>query len=51
MTFGAEPWGCGEKDAHKIIAKFLDAGGNFIDTADVYAGARPRKSSAPTCPT
>ena len=40
MTFGAEPWGCGEKEAHKIIEKYLDAGGNFIDTADVYAGGR-----------
>lgn len=27
-------------DAKKIIDRFLDAGGNHIDTADVYAGGR-----------
>jgi len=26
--------------AREIIARYLDAGGNFIDTADVYAGGR-----------
>jgi aryl-alcohol dehydrogenase-like predicted oxidoreductase len=33
MTFGREldEWGSGE-----IISRFLEAGGNFIDTADVY---------------
>ena len=40
MTFGAEPWGCGEKEAHGIIAKYLEAGGNFLDAADVYAGGK-----------
>mgnify|MGYP001797610222 CR=1 FL=1 len=29
-----------EKDAVKIIDRFLDAGGNHIDTADAYAGGR-----------
>lgn len=38
MTFGASPWGCAEKEAHEIMRKYLEAGGNFIDTADVYAG-------------
>ena len=34
MTFGRE---LGDEGSRKIIARFLDAGGNFIDTADVYA--------------
>ena len=34
MTFGRE---LDEKGSREIIASFLDAGGNFIDTADVYA--------------
>jgi aryl-alcohol dehydrogenase-like predicted oxidoreductase len=42
MSFGedgAPPW-CDEPQARRIIDAFLDAGGNFIDTADVYtAGA------------
>jgi aryl-alcohol dehydrogenase-like predicted oxidoreductase len=40
MTFGAEHWGCGEPVAHDILKAYLDAGGNFIDCADVYAGGR-----------
>ena len=35
MTFGRE---VDEEGSREIIARFLDAGGNFIDTADVYAG-------------
>jgi aryl-alcohol dehydrogenase-like predicted oxidoreductase len=34
MTFGRE---LAEEGSREIIARFLDAGGNFIDTADVYA--------------
>jgi aryl-alcohol dehydrogenase-like predicted oxidoreductase len=37
MTFGNRDWGCDEPTAHKIVDRFLDAGGNFIDTADVYS--------------
>ncbi len=33
MTFGAET---DEPDAHAILDRFVDAGGTFIDTADVY---------------
>lgn len=40
MTFGAENWGCGEAEAHDILKAYIDAGGNFIDCADVYAGGR-----------
>jgi aryl-alcohol dehydrogenase-like predicted oxidoreductase len=37
MTFGNEQWGCDEVTSRRIVDRFLDAGGNFIDTADVYA--------------
>lgn len=37
MTFGAQGWGCDEKESHHILAAYLDAGGNMIDCADVYA--------------
>ena len=34
MTFGAES---DEKVAHEQLDRFLEEGGNFVDTADVYA--------------
>lgn len=37
MTFGAQGWGCDEKESHRIMAAYLEAGGNMIDCADVYA--------------
>jgi aryl-alcohol dehydrogenase-like predicted oxidoreductase len=40
MTFGAADWGCDESESHAIMKKYLDAGGNFLDSADVYAGGR-----------
>jgi aryl-alcohol dehydrogenase-like predicted oxidoreductase len=40
MTFGAGDWGCDEKTAHQIMKQYLDAGGNHLDAADVYAGGR-----------
>jgi aryl-alcohol dehydrogenase-like predicted oxidoreductase len=40
MTFGAGSWGCDEREAHAILKLYLDAGGNFIDGADVYAGGK-----------
>jgi aryl-alcohol dehydrogenase-like predicted oxidoreductase len=40
MTFGAVGWGCDEKEAHAIMRKYLDAGGNLLDCADVYSGGR-----------
>lgn len=38
MTFGMAGWGCDEPTSLRMIDRFLDAGGNFIDTADLYAG-------------
>ena len=40
MTFGTADWGCDEKDSHAILKSYLDNGGNFIDTADVYAAGK-----------
>src|SRR5262249_20304419 len=37
MTFGNTAWGCDEPTSARIVSRFLDAGGNFIDTADVYS--------------
>jgi aryl-alcohol dehydrogenase-like predicted oxidoreductase len=36
MTFGAAEWGCDESTAIRLVHRYLDAGGNFIDTADGY---------------
>ena len=38
MIFGDEARGADEPTAIRMIHQFLDAGGNFIDTADVYVG-------------
>lgn len=45
MTFGSEAGprtvpGADEAESLKVIARFLDQGGNFIDTADGYANGR-----------
>lgn len=37
MTFGTEwGWGSDKEPAGRIFAEYLDAGGNFVDTADRY---------------
>lgn len=39
MTFGTEwGWGSPKEAAHQMLARYLDRGGNFIDTADGYTG-------------
>ncbi|NIV30851.1 MAG: aldo/keto reductase [Anaerolineae bacterium] len=38
MIFGDEERGTDEPTAIRMVHQFLDAGGNFIDTADVYVG-------------
>ena len=40
MTFGTARWGSGEVESQAIFHAYLDAGGNFIDTADVYSSGR-----------
>jgi aryl-alcohol dehydrogenase-like predicted oxidoreductase len=36
MTFGNTEWGTDESESRRIVDAFIDAGHNFIDTADVY---------------
>ena len=38
MTFGAARWGLDEAGSRAVFASYVERGGNFIDTADVYAG-------------
>ena len=38
MTFGTGDWGAGEADSRQIFDAYRNAGGNFVDTADVYSG-------------
>jgi aryl-alcohol dehydrogenase-like predicted oxidoreductase len=37
MTFGNTQWGCDEPTSRRLVDRFLDVGGNFVDTADVYS--------------
>jgi aryl-alcohol dehydrogenase-like predicted oxidoreductase len=38
MTFGAGRWGAGEETSRALYDTYVDAGGNFVDTADIYSG-------------
>ena len=38
MTFGPSEWGADESTSRQIFDAYRDAGGNFVDTADVYTG-------------
>jgi aryl-alcohol dehydrogenase-like predicted oxidoreductase len=40
MTFGTAGWGCDEATSLDLIRRYLDCGGNFIDTADLYSEGR-----------
>jgi aryl-alcohol dehydrogenase-like predicted oxidoreductase len=40
MTFGADRWGTSEESSRAVLDVYVGAGGNFIDTADVYGGGR-----------
>lgn len=40
MTFGTSRWGSGEDGSRAVFNAYVDAGGNFVDTADVYSGGR-----------
>ncbi|MFD8495708.1 aldo/keto reductase [Amycolatopsis sp. NPDC059657] len=45
MTFGGDPGsaGCGVEESEKILATYLDRGGNFIDTANFYSNGHSEK--------
>ena len=40
MTFGTARWGMDEAGSSTVFNAYVDRGGNFVDTADVYAGGR-----------
>lgn len=40
MTFGVDRWGMGTAEAEAVFDAYVEAGGNLVDTADVYAGGR-----------
>jgi aryl-alcohol dehydrogenase-like predicted oxidoreductase len=44
MTFGEEwGWGASKEESHKMFDVFAEAGGNFIDTANIYTGGTSEK--------
>src|SRR5579863_2648253 len=44
MTFGEDwGWGSDEKTSARVLARYLDLGGNFIDTANVYTKGHSEK--------
>ena len=44
MTFGTEwGWGIEENTSRDIFNRYIDAGGNFIDTADLYTAGTSEK--------
>ena len=44
MTFGEDlGWGSSVKDSEAILRRYLDAGGNFLDTANIYTRGHSEK--------
>lgn len=40
MTFGTQRWGSGEDVSRAVFDTYVEAGGNSVDTADIYSGGR-----------
>lgn len=40
MTFGTARWGLDEAGSRNVFNAYVEAGGNCVDTADVYSGGR-----------
>lgn len=40
MTFGTPRWGLDEAGSRAVFDRYTELGGNFVDTADLYAGGR-----------
>jgi aryl-alcohol dehydrogenase-like predicted oxidoreductase len=40
MTFGMQGWGVEKDESRRVYQGFREAGGNFIDTANIYSGGR-----------
>ena len=43
MTYGMKDWGCDREIAARITRRFIEAGGNFFDTADCYSNGLSEK--------
>jgi aryl-alcohol dehydrogenase-like predicted oxidoreductase len=43
MTFGTQRWGADEAGSRAIFDAYVGAGGNFLDTADVYSGGESER--------
>jgi aryl-alcohol dehydrogenase-like predicted oxidoreductase len=43
-TFGNPEWGSDEADSAIILGRYLDAGGNFLDTANKYADGESERT-------
>jgi aryl-alcohol dehydrogenase-like predicted oxidoreductase len=43
MTFANPDWGCDQETSSAIVDAFVGAGGNFIDTANMYSGGESEK--------
>ncbi|HCR30767.1 MAG TPA: aldo/keto reductase [Opitutae bacterium] len=43
MTFGNKSWGCDEATSQALLDAYIDSGGNFIDTADLYSDTESEK--------
>ena len=44
MTFGAARWGSDSDTAEAVFDAYVEAGGNFVDTADVYSGGQSEET-------
>ena len=40
MTFGTPRWGSDDTGSKAVFDRYVELGGNFVDTADVYSGGR-----------
>lgn len=40
MTFGTARWGSNDDGSRAVFERYVELGGNFVDTADVYSGGR-----------
>jgi len=43
MTFGPGEWGADEAISREVFQAYREAGGNFIDTADIYSGGESER--------
>ena len=47
MTFGEDwGWGCSKAESHRIFDAYVEAGGNFIDTANNYTNGTAEQAVA-----